>query len=176
MTPPPVWAVLGFDGPVYLRKLPRKNVLGDPTTPLDPRAAEVAAAVFLYDPGPFSLFLVASDDDLGRVAVGYNGGRASLTADLDWLPIRPAELVAAGGTVRQTVGDTRCHYTNARHYDLTAGSPELERLCRYLLEANRAVLSMRKNQFRPWVERATADGCRVVPASAGCRAAGCDPV
>lgn len=156
MVAQPTWAGLGFDCPVYLRKVPRKNVLGTPATALDQRVAAVAGSVFLCDPKPYSLFLVGSDDELRRVTVGYSGGRTSLRAEIDWSPLRPDELEAIGIAACPTHGETRCHFTNTRHPDLPAEDEHLLRLCHLLVEAGRRVVTPTKGQLTSWVETALA--------------------
>jgi hypothetical protein len=86
MAAPPSLATVGLSGPFYLRKLPRRNSLGNPDRPLDERVPEVVEVVFLRDSSPYSLFLVQSDEDLRRVTMGINGGRSSLREDVNFLP------------------------------------------------------------------------------------------
>ena len=150
--PPPV-GQLGLKTPFFLRKLPRKNSWGDSSTPLDRRVEEVVRTVFLRDPKPYSLFQVATDEELRRVTMGVNSGRGSLKEDVAYIPILAEELAAAGIRVDQTVGDTRCVLANRLHRDIPAEDASLRNLCRMILQAQREVLSRNAINLSPGKRR-----------------------
>lgn len=176
MASPPSLAQAGLNGPLFLRKLPRKNSWGDPATPIDQRVADVVQAVFLQDPKPYSLFQVASDEDLRRVTMGINGGRGSLREDVHYIPILPTDLSAVRIDPSLSTGDTRCHLANRLHFDIAAEPDQLRDLCRTLLHEERKVLSMKRNQLEPWAEQTRSEGCLADRESAECKVSGCVPI
>jgi hypothetical protein len=160
--PPPV-GQLGLKTPFFLRKLPRKNSWGDPSTPLERRVEEVVRTVFLRDPKPYSLFQVATDEELRRVTMGVNSGRDSLKEDVAYIPILAEELETAGIRVDQTAGDTRCVLANRLHRDIPAEDASLRNLCRMILQANRSVLSLSSSPGRRRPRRKAALPTRIRP-------------
>ena len=176
MATPPTWAGLGFDGPVFLRKVTRKLWHGDPTAPLAQRTAEVAEAIFLSDPSDgYSVFLVDGDAALQRVTTAYNSRRGGLSYDLVWLPILESEVIAAGMNPVRSAGDTPCHFANGRHYDLPTDAVAIGRLCQTLIASEREALSLKGKQVKPWADQAVTDGCMATKVSTACRADGCLP-
>ena len=175
MAAPPTLGQLGLKIPFFLRKLPRKHSWGDSSTPPDQRIDEVVRIVFLRDPKPYSLFQIATDDDLRRVTMGVNSGRDSLKEDVAYIPILPEELIAAGIPVDQSIGDTRCHLANRLHRDIPAQEAQLRTLCRTIIEANRSVLSLKRNQLVSWETQTKAEGCLAYKHSANCLVPECNP-
>src|SRR5436190_7582616 len=77
-----------------------------------------------------SFYLVTSDDDLRRVAIGLNANRGSLTEVFDMLAFLPDEFQAAGLSLRVTPGTTLCKFANLRHHELEAADlHQVEDLC-----------------------------------------------
>jgi hypothetical protein len=169
MAAPPTLAVLHLDGPFYVRKLQRRSSWGEAATPVEQRVQ----AVFLRDVSPYSLYLVGSDEDLKRVTMGINGGRSSLTEDVNYLPILPAEFESAGIEVNKSPGDTRCRIANDLHYDFSADEEQLIRLCQTIVDANRLILPLKRNQLAPWSQQTKDDGCLSFRESTKCNAAAC---
>jgi hypothetical protein len=173
MATPPKLADLGFKGPVFLRKLPRKNSWGDAGTPSDLRTTEVVRVVFLRDPKPYSLFRAVSDDDFRRITMGINGGRSSLKEEVAYIPILPEELAEFAIDVVQGAGDTLCRAANRIHFDMPADETQLNALCKKLIDNARPVISLRRNQLADWESMAKAEGCLADRNSIECKVADC---
>ena len=162
-----------FAGPVFLRKLPRKNSLGDPNSSAEERAGEVARSIFLSDPKPYSVFLVSTAEEFRRVCIGYNGGRTSLTSELYWLPLLGADLTACGLQTQSSPGETRCDFANQRHHDIDGDEEKVRQLCRRIIEQQISCCQVRKSQLTTWVEIAKAENCLAVQSAQGCGVASC---
>jgi hypothetical protein len=113
---------------------------------------------------------------LRRVTMGVNSGRGSLKEDVAYIPILADELAAAGIRVDQTAGDTRCHLANRLHRDIPAEDASLRNLCRMILQAQRQVLSLKRNQLIAWEEKTKAEGCLADKGSARCSVPDCTPL
>jgi len=174
--PPTLAGAVGRPGPVFLRKLRRKNDWGDPATPLDERAADLVKTAWKCEPhpkSPFSVFLVETDEDFHRVVIGMNGHRPSPTAESDFIAMFPGDLEAVGVRAERCPGVTLCAYANALHHDIPAKDEQLFAICRLLIERDLAPIHLSKGKIRPLVVRATEEGCLAVPNSSGCKVERC---
>ena len=77
-----------------------------------------------------SIYLIHSDEELRRVAVGMNANRDSLHEALAFAVFLPNELAQFGIQLTSTPGDLRCEFANHLHYDAIATDQQLEDLCR----------------------------------------------
>src|SRR3954451_24033084 len=96
---PSLASAIKLPGPVFLRKLRRREDWGSDETPLEERAADLLKVMWKCEPhpeSPFSVYLVGTDEEFQRVVIGMNGGRASLTTDSDFVALLPSDLEAAG--------------------------------------------------------------------------------
>ena len=174
--PPTIATDVKLPPPVFLRKLRRRQDWGSEATPIDDRAADLVKVVWKCEPhprSPFSVFLVRSDEDLHRVVIGMNGGRASLTADSDYVALLPTDLDAIGLRVEPTPGITLCRLANDLHHDLAADDGQLLELSLRLLREDRAPIHLSKNRLKPLEARAREEGCLVVRESTECKVPHC---
>ncbi len=124
-------------------------------------------------PSPYSLFVVETDDELRWVTMGINSGRGSLKEDVYFIPIRPGEFESVGVSVGKTLGDTRCHIANDLHREFVAEEEQLRQLCHKVMEARRAVLSLRSSELVHWESQTREEGCLAVKDSPGCKVVRC---
>ena len=174
MAEPPALSDTGLEGPLFLRKLRKKRDWGSAEDDPEERLALVREAVFLSDERPYSLFRVSDDEELRRVTMGINGGRASLREDVFYVPILPNELTDAGIAFSQTPGDTSCRMANRLHFDADASEDQLSRLCRQLIHSSREILPLKKSRLTPWVELVRSEGCLADATSENCNVSGCE--
>jgi hypothetical protein len=171
---PTVTDTLGVPPPAFLRKLRRKSHWGAANDPLDDRVDIAVREVFLTEAAPYSVYLIRSDQDLCRVAIGLNGNRDSLAEVLDVVAFRPSELQAVGITFQQTPGHTRCRFANLLHHDLTATETQLRHLCRTTMQQGRNAGRFSKGTMKEIVILAQKEQCVVaLGVTPGCQVAEC---
>ena len=176
MSAPLTLTSLGIDGEVFLRKLLRKHSWGSPDADPEERVKSAVDEIFLQDDLPYSLFRVASDEELRRAILGFNSGRTSLRSDVAWLLIRPDEFDDFGITPIKSPGDTKCRFANDLHFDIIADQTRLESLCRQIMTTNRPILSLRKSHLEPWISQARDESCLSHPDSVECKVVNCPPI
>ena len=149
-------------GPVFVRRVTRPAIWHDATRTSD----------CLYEPdGRVSLWRVGDDQDLRRAAIAINESRESFRERIDFLPILPEELAAAGVDCIQTPGETRCPPAARLHYDAQIGDGNRKRLLETLLAARRQLGRCTSGQMRKAAEASEQDGCFAVvenPTSCNC--------
>jgi len=171
---------VGVAGPIFVRKLRRKDDWGNPADPLDVRIQNAVTA-FLTDSPPYSLFLISTDAEFHHVILGTNatrGGTTPLLKTADFVAFTAAELQNCQIVPRHSPqdGTTPCRHANSLHWDLAASKEQLERLCRTVMELARPTAHLTKADLKPLVEKATQDQClAAVPDSSECKADACPP-
>ena len=175
MALPTVTGTLGIPAPVFLRKLRRKSHWGAADDPIDERAVIAVREVFLTERGnTYSVYLIRTDEDLRRVAIGLNGNRDSLTEVLDLVAFLPNELQAVGISFQATPGDTRCRFANLLHHDLKATEPQLLALCRTTMVRGRNAGRLSTGTMREVVTSAQGEQClAALDLSPECQVAQC---
>lgn len=148
--------------PMLVRKLARKNHWG----PVEDNTVERVQAILqqLFDPRdrPFSLYQVATAEDLDRVALALNGGRSSLTEDVAFAAFPKREVEQAEIALVMTPGETLCHYANSLHCDADVEPSVLERIVALAVQNNREVIHYTKGQMKRVVEQGRHERCDVI--------------
>jgi hypothetical protein len=162
---PTIAGTLKVQAPAFVRKLGRASrweLLGNS---LQERAKAAVKLIFRNQPGSeISIYLVATDDDLRRVAIGMNANRDSLTETIEFLPFNETDLTAAGiGKPIQTPGDLKCEHANALHFDMTASDDQLEKLCVDLRKAKRDAARCTKGAMKDAEKLTVAEKCKSAP-------------
>jgi hypothetical protein len=124
MAAPTIAATLKVSAPAFIRKLARATHWEQTGDGEGEKARSVVQQIFRNQAeAEISIYLVKTDDDLRRVAIGMNANRDSLTEAISFLAFNQSELTAAGISKPPTTpGDLRCNYANALHFDMTATS------------------------------------------------------
>jgi hypothetical protein len=162
---PTVEDVLGESAPLLIRKIPRAGHWGVATDELPARLSLALTKVFSPGDGDqHSLYLVESDTDLHRIAIGLNSNRDSLFENLDLVGFRPDELQACNIAWTATIGTTKCSAANNRHQDITAMSQQLEALCKAAMTAGRICGRLTKGKMKTIVESHQDFGCYAIDA------------
>lgn len=177
MAAPTLAGTLKVLAPTFIRKLGRASHWGQPGDPLPQRIKAAVAQVFRNQVEPvISIYLVSTDEDLRRIAIGMNANRDSLHENIAFLAFQPGELAAAGiqPPVR-TPGDLLCDYANARHHDMIATDAQLEQLCTNLMNAGREVARCSGGVMKDAEKLARAESCKAVPHVVQCGVAACNP-
>jgi len=126
---------------------------------VEERIKQAAKEVFPNDEGRVSVFRVETVEDLQRVTIGLNSGRASLNEQLDLLGITPEDINACGLTMQQTPGDTACNHANGLHYDIDHDETGIKKLVRRLIDNERWDDRFTTTQMNRAVEAAREIGC-----------------
>lgn len=160
MALPTVIGTLAVSPPAFLRKLRRKNDWGGPDDGLDTRSELAANKVFQGEESDgFSVYLIRTDEDLRRVAIGLNSTRDSATEEINLVAFHPEELTHAGISSKPTPGNTRCHYANRLHHDLTATRAQLVQLCHNAMQGGRAAKKCTSATMRDVLAAAQTEQC-----------------
>ena len=172
---PTITGNLKVPAPTFIRKLRRASDWGQSDEPINDRVASAVAKVFRNQLEPeISVYLVTTDDDLRRVAIGYNAGRkGSLHEMIAFLPILKSELEQQGIQITKKPANLKCDYANQLHYDLIASDNQLDALCRSLMNSNRDVGRCSESTMRAAEQRAADEKCKSVPGIIECGLAGC---
>lgn len=168
---PSIQAILGIPGPAFVRKLTRKSHWGDASDPIEERLASALEDVFSSSEGPeYSLYQVATETDLRRVAIGMNSGRDSLTENVDLVAFLPEDLSACGITATNVIENaTNCHHANRLHFNIHATREQLTGLCMNAMASERLAGRLSKGTMKCVVNAAEVDGCLAIdPASTQC--------
>jgi hypothetical protein len=174
--PPSLADIVQPPASVYLRKLDRKTDWGSAETPPEERAEDVVRLVFHHDTHPYSVYLVGSDEDLQRVIIGMNGGRASLSSESYFVALLPEDLQAIGLRAEHTPdqGMTDCRFARLLHHDVVASERKIVELCLHLFRQGRTARYFSKGRTKLLIPQAEADGCyAAVKNSTGCRVDAC---
>jgi hypothetical protein len=121
----------------------------------------------------YSLYLVSSDDDLRRVAIGMNSGRSSYTEPVAMVAFLESELLGLNITCAKTNGATQCEYANNIHFDITATNQQLLDLCRTAILAGRVAGNCTESNMKDVVRAATSEKCLVIVPGGPCSASNC---
>ena len=177
MAAPTIAATLKVSAPSFIRKLRRAT---DWEQAGDDDAAKALAAtnqVFGNSVEPeISIYLVKTDEDFRRVAIGMNANRDSLTESINFLAFSQDELTAAGiAKPAQTPGDLKCDYANALHFDKSATAAQLEQLCTNLMARRRAAARCTKGAMKDAERLTIAEQCKSAPGVTTCGVPNCSP-
>jgi len=160
----------GTSPPFFVRKVDRKGHWGD--------ATRIIEHVFPVDnDGTISVYLVATAEELTRIAVALNANRvatnprgASLREPVFFVAIRKDEFGEI--ELQQIDGLTDCTFAKKKHYGalVPRGTEDKrKRLVNLLLNEGRQPSKLTKSVVGQAVNQAEADGCyAVVPDSNGC--------
>ena len=178
MAAPTIADTLKIAPPVFIRKLGRPNHWGQPGDPLPERVKAAVQQVFRNQPQPeISIYLIATDDDLRRVAIGLNAGRSSLKEDIAFVAFTSAELQVASITLpAKTPGALKCDYANSLHHDMTATDAQLEKLCTDLMNSGRQAARCGKGVMTDAETLTIQEKCKSVPNIDKCGVEACQPV
>jgi hypothetical protein len=173
--PPTITGTLKVQVPAFIRKLGRANHWGQPDDPLEQRIPSAVTQVFRNQGEPeISVFLVNNDEDLRRVAIGYNAGRkGALHETIAFLPILRSELEESGIRITKTPANLKCDHANQLHHDLLATNEQLETLCRNLIAANRTAAKCSESAMKSAAELARQEKCKSIPGVVECGLAPC---
>jgi len=174
--PPSLADIVQPPAVVYLRKLDRKTDWGNSETPPEERAEDVVHLVFHRDTHPYSVYLVANDEDLHRLIIGMNGGRPSLSIDSYFVALLPEDLQAVGLCADHTPdeGTTECRYVRLLHHDVVASEQKITELCLHLFRLGRTARYFSKGRIKLLIAEAETNGCfSAVKDSIGCRVDAC---
>ena len=176
MAVPSISGVLQVAAPVFVRKLGRRGHWGESADADQPaRLRDAVEKVFLTPrEQAISVYLVNTDDDLRRVALGMNAGRGSLKEAVPFVAFLPTEVRAAGIVMRQTPGDLPCDHANRIHYDWVATDAQLAALCEAAMNAGREAGNCSQGMMKDAVEKAGQERCRAATGGSGCLVPGCE--
>ena len=175
MAAPTVAGTLKVQAPVFIRKLRRGNDWGQPGDPMPERVELAVQQIFRNQPeAEISIYVVSSDDDLCRIAIGINAGRDSLSESMTFLVFTKSELDAAGiSAPAKTPGNLKCDYANALHFDMTATDAEIIQFCANLMAAGRAAARCTEGAMKAASKLAIAENCKSVPNITQCGVNAC---
>lgn len=174
MPSPTIQGALKVQGPVFIRKLARASHWGQAADPIDQRVKDAVKNVFRNQvEKEISIYLVSSDEELRRVAVGMNANRGSLTEALAFAVLLPGELANHGIQPSQTLGDLKCEFANRLHFDAIATDQQLEDLCRALMVAGRTEGRCTGGMMKSAEQDARNEGCAAATDAPPCRVAAC---
>ena len=170
MASPTIAAVLKVQAPVFIRKLRRASDWEQPGDDTEEKARAAVQKIFRNQAETeISIYLVKTDDDLRRVAIGMNANRDRLNEVIAFLAFNQTELTAAGiGNLAQTPGDLKCDYANTLHFDMTASDAQLEKLCTELLEAKREAARCTKGTMNDAEKLTVTEKCKSAPKVTTC--------
>lgn len=173
---PTITDTLKVQSPTFIRKLGRPSHWGHAGVPFLERVQLAVNKVFRNQLEPeISVYLVSTDDDLRRVAVGYNAGRrGSLHETIAFLPILKPEIENLGIQISKTPANLNCDYANQLHYDLLATDLQLEQLCTNLINANRLAAKCSESSMKKAVELTREEKCKSVPDNIECNVSHCN--
>lgn len=176
MALPTVAGTLGVAGPVYIRKLRRRGDWGYADDANQPqRVRDAVDKVFFSTTNPHvSLYLIESDDDLRRVALGLNAGRDSLKEAICFVALLPDELSQCGISAMPTPGTLTCPAANRLHHDTTPTVEQLTQLCDLAMKNGRDVGHCSKGMMNDVIDRAKSEKCLLVDASGPCTVGSCN--
>lgn len=174
MALPTIAGTLQVSEPAYVRKLRRKTDWGTDEDEQNARVRDAVEKLFRSQAEPeISMYLISTDEDLRRVALGLNAGRSSLKETVAFVAFLPQELSDLGIQITQTPGDLPCAYANNLHHDMTGTDAQLEKLCKTAIEKARAVGNCTKGMMKDVIDEATKEKCRTVIQEDHCLAEGC---
>ena len=156
----------GAQGPLYIRKLARRNHWGDVNEESGVRLPHAVQQIFADDGDIYSLFRVSSPLDVMKAAVGFNSKRSKLTEQLDIIAFTQDEFDLAGITVKPTPGDTNCECANNYHVDATASEISLSTLCSIAMTRKRQAFRFRERLMGEIVSQLTS--CKATVPSTSC--------
>lgn len=176
MAPPTIAATLKIKAPAFIRKVGRASHWEQESADAnEAKARSAVQQVFRNQTeSAISIYLVRSDDDLRRVAIGMNANRDSLTEAIAFLVFSQAEMTMAGiGEPAQTPGDLKCDYANALHFDMTATDAQLEDLCVRLMKVGREAARCSRGAMKDAERLTVAEQCKSAPNVSKCGVAVC---
>lgn len=179
MALPTIQSNLLVQPPAYLRKLVRGSHWGLAKDQIDADGLrQVAENVFPSNDSEFSLYVIGSDDDLRRVALGMNSKRSSLTEKLDLVAFRADEIEACGISVsRVNEHATNCDAANELHCNIEASATQCRQLCEMARSHGREKTSFSKSIMTSILAQAMEDQCRAaIPTSQNCTCGGGETV
>ena len=178
MTVPSISGVLQVTAPVFVRKLGRRGHWGESTDQDQvARLRDAVEKVFHTPREPaISVYLVSTDEDLRRVALGMNAARGSLREAVPFVAFLPAEVQAAGIAMSQTLGDLPCAHANRLHYDWVATESQLLALCDAVMKASRVAGNCSQGMMKDALTEAQKEKCQTAGPEAPCQVAGCHTV
>ncbi len=160
---PTVENILGISAPVLVRKINRARHWDNTNSSLDDKL-EYVDDVFLPDEhDTYSLYLVKSDVDLHRVAIGFNSLRGSLFEDLHLLGFKIDEIEQSDMVWSLHRDDaTLCFGANKLHVNVVASRDSVRLLCRLALQASRERGRLNKGKMKTLARLVGDHGCRAV--------------
>lgn len=175
MALPTVMGNLRVPAPVYVRKLRRRSDWGDPTDD-EPtqRVRDAFEKMFrLQAEQDISIYLVNTDEDLRRVALGMNAGRDSLKEAIPFVAFLPAEFESLDIRAMQTSGGLPCTHANRLHHDIVATDDQLIRLCEMAMKSGRVAGNCSRGEMKEVIDRATEEHCLTVRPDGPCKVPNC---
>lgn len=147
----------------------------NPDTLADVRQDEVVQRAFTIDQPKHSLLRVGSDTDYRRAVLAQYAKRDRLDGHILFVPISPADLTAAGISVRhQPEDETPCDDANRRlHFDAEANESQLRALCRTLLSVGRGKVRFHERAVGACLAVVRQEGCKAGRETQVCRVDGC---
>jgi hypothetical protein len=154
---------LSVPAPVFIRKLRRRSDWGQPTDEQNQRVKDAVDKLFRsQQESEISVYLVSTDEDLRRIALGLNAGRGSLREAVPLIAFLPAELEKLNIQVNQTAGNLPCSHANRLHRDIIATDDQLTELCQTAMNSGRIAGNCSPGMMKEIVDLATKENCRTV--------------
>ncbi len=174
MALPTVAGTLQVPTPAFVRKLRRRSDWGEPSDEQAQRVKNAVDKLFRAQAEPdISVYLVNTDEDLRRVALGLNAGRDSLKEAVPFVAFLPAELQALTIQATQTPGDLPCAHANRLHHDIIATDDQLAQLCETAMKSGRVAGNCSQGMMKDVIAEATKENCRTVTKEGSCQVATC---
>jgi hypothetical protein len=173
---PTVAGILQVPVPAFVRKLRRRSDWGEPTDDPAQRVKNAVDKLFRLKAEPdISVYLVSTDEDLRRVALGLNAGRDSLKEAVPIVAFLPGELKALAIQVNQTPGNLPCAHANTLHHDIIATDEQLTQLCEAAMNGGRLAGNCSQGMMKDVINEATKENCRTVTQEGACHVGSCQP-
>lgn len=174
MALPTVAGALQVPTPAYVRKLRRRSDWGELTDDPAQRVKDAVEKLFRSQSEPdISVYLVNTDEDLRRVALGLNAGRDSLKEAVPFVAFLPAELQECEIQATQTPGSLPCAHANGLHHDIVATDEQLARLCEIAMKSGRVAGNCSQGIMKDVMAEAAKENCRTVTRDGSCQVATC---
>lgn len=176
MALPTVQGVLQVPAPVFVRKLRRRNDWGEGNNDQAQRVKDAVEKLFRLQPEPqISVFLINSDEDLRRVALGLNAGRDSLREAVAFVAFLPSELQANAVQPSKTPGNLPCGHANNLHHDIVATDEQLTKLCETAIENGRVAGNCSQGMMKDVIAESTKEERRTITQEGACGVTSCQP-
>ncbi len=176
MAAPTIVDTLKLVAPAFVRKLRRASDWAQADLAREERPKTAVRQVFRNQSAPeISVYLVHTDEDLRRVAIGMNANRDSLRETIAFIAFLPAELTAAGiQAPTSTLGDLKCDHANRLHHDVTATDAQLEGLWEQLIKLGRAPARCTAAMMKDAGKLARDESCKSIPNVSVCGVSACN--